>query len=58
MAFKQHVADKTNWRDMLKGKATELDMAGERDKLLTFREEDIRESRQDWLFCHQYSERY
>ena len=43
MAFKQHVADKTNWRDMLKGKATELDMAGERDKLLTLCEEDIRE---------------
>ena len=43
MAFKQHVADKTNWRDMLKGKATELDMAGERDKLLILCEEDIRE---------------
>jgi hypothetical protein len=43
MAFKQHVADKTNWRDMLKGRATELDMAGERDRLLTLCEEDIRE---------------
>ena len=43
MAFKQHVADKTNWRDMLKGKATELDMAGERDKLLILCEEDIKE---------------
>lgn len=32
--FKQHVADKTNWRDMLKGAAVELDMAAERDRLL------------------------
>ena len=32
--FKQHVADKTNWRDMLKGNAVELDMAAERDRLL------------------------
>ena len=43
MVFKQHVADKTNWRDMLKGKATELDMTGERDKLLILCEEDIKE---------------
>ena len=43
MAFKQHVADKTNWRDMLKGKAAELDMAGERDRLLAACEEDINE---------------
>ena len=32
--FKQHVADKTNWRDMLKGDARELDMEAERDRLL------------------------
>ena len=43
MVFKQHVADKTNWRDMLKGKAAELDMAGERDRLLAACEEDIKE---------------
>ena len=43
MAFKQHVADKTNWRDMLKGKAAELDMAAERDRLLAACEEDIKE---------------
>ena len=43
MAFKQHVADKTNWRDMLKGKAAKLDMAGERDRLLAACEEDIKE---------------
>ena len=43
MAFKQHVADKTNWRDMLKSKAAELDMAGERDRLLAACEEDVKE---------------
>jgi len=43
MAFKQHVADKTNWRDMLKGKPNELDMAGERERLLNLCEENIRE---------------
>ena len=43
MAFKQHVADKTNWRDMLKGKAAELDMTDERDRLLVACEEDIKE---------------
>ena len=43
IALKQHVADKTNWRDMLKGKAAELDTAGERDRLLAACEEDINE---------------
>ena len=43
MAFKQHVADKTNWREMLKGKAAELDMTDERDRLLVACEEDIKE---------------
>ena len=32
--FKQHVADKTNWRDMLKGDALVLDMQAERDRLI------------------------
>lgn len=32
--FKQHVSDKTNWRDMLKGQVDELDMEAERDRLL------------------------
>jgi hypothetical protein len=32
--FKQHVADKTNWRDMLKGSAVKLDMASEAARLL------------------------
>jgi hypothetical protein len=34
VAFKQHVADKTNWRDMLKGTADSLDMPAERDRLV------------------------
>lgn len=34
VAFKQHVADKTNWRDMLKGAADSLNMPAERDRLV------------------------
>lgn len=34
VACKQHVADRTNWRTMLKGDVTELDLAAERNKLL------------------------
>ena len=41
--FKQYVADKTNWRDMLKGDATPLDMAAERDKLVKLCETEIKE---------------
>lgn len=32
--FKQYVADKTNWRDMLKGEATPLDMMKQSEKLI------------------------
>ncbi|MCF7981336.1 MAG: DUF2797 domain-containing protein [Pseudomonadales bacterium] len=32
--FKQHIADKTNWRTMLKGQLDELDLIGARDDLL------------------------
>lgn len=32
--IRQHVADKTNWRAMLKGDVTELDLAAKRDELL------------------------
>jgi hypothetical protein len=32
--FKQHVADKTNWREMLKRTAEPMDMFAERDRLL------------------------
>lgn len=32
--FKRHVADKTNWRAMLKGQVDAIDLAAERDRLL------------------------
>lgn len=32
--FKQHVADRTNWRSMLKGEQESIDLASERDRLL------------------------
>lgn len=41
--FKQHVKDKTNWRDMLKGDAEPLDMEAERDKLLEECKKEIEE---------------
>ncbi|WP_227663020.1 DUF2797 domain-containing protein [Marinobacter daqiaonensis] len=34
VACKQHVADRTNWRTMLRGEAPELDLLAERDRLL------------------------
>ena len=34
VACKQHVADRTNWRTMLKGEAPEIDLAAERQALL------------------------
>lgn len=43
MMFKQHVADKTNWRDMLKGEATALDMPAEAERLLAACQEDLKE---------------
>lgn len=48
--FKQHVADKTNWRDMLKGTAERLDMAAERDRLLAECQEEISELEQRFGF--------
>ena len=39
--FKKHVADKTNWRTMLKGEAEQLDMAAERDRLLALAKDDL-----------------
>ncbi len=41
--FKQHVADKTNWRDMLKGDAEPLDMEAERDRLIGECQKDMSE---------------
>jgi Protein of unknown function (DUF2797) len=34
MVFKRHVADKTNWRAMLKGQVETIDLAAQRDRLL------------------------
>jgi len=41
--FKQHVADKTNWRDMLKGEATPLNMHEESERLIGQCRADIQE---------------
>ncbi len=41
--FKQFVADKTNWRDMLKGDATRLDMHAEAKRLLGECASDMKE---------------
>lgn len=41
--FKQHVADKTNWRNMLKGEATTLDMHSEAQRLIGECESDLKE---------------
>ncbi len=39
--FKQHVADKTNWRKMLKGEVEFIDLLTERDRLLTECKDEI-----------------
>ena len=41
VVFKAHVADRTNWRTMLKGEASELDLAAERDRLLALVVNDL-----------------
>lgn len=41
--FKQFVADKTNWRDMLKGEATPLDMHAEAEALIEKCQPDLKE---------------
>ncbi|PCI74950.1 MAG: hypothetical protein COB20_14060 [SAR86 cluster bacterium] len=41
--FKQFVADKTNWRDMLKGEATPLDMHAEAKRLIGKCQSDLKE---------------
>ena len=35
MLFKEQVADRTNWRAMLKGEVASLDLRAERDRLLS-----------------------
>lgn len=41
-AIRKHTSDRTNWRNMLKGLAPELDLVAERDRLLALAAEDIR----------------
>lgn len=48
--FKQHVADKTNWRDMLKGEAEPLDMEAERDRLVAECQKEITELEDNFGF--------
>ncbi|MEJ2044335.1 MAG: DUF2797 domain-containing protein [Reinekea sp.] len=41
--FKKHVADKTNWRTMLRGNIESLNMATERDRLFQLAQDDLHE---------------
>ncbi|CAA0096431.1 Uncharacterised protein [BD1-7 clade bacterium] len=43
MAFKEHAADKTNWRKMLKNEVEIMDLAAERDRLMALVEPQINE---------------
>ncbi|WP_026375830.1 DUF2797 domain-containing protein [Aestuariibacter salexigens] len=40
--FKAHIADKTNWRTMLKGDASGVDLLAQRDQLLELVQNDIK----------------
>lgn len=44
--FKQHVADKTNWRAMLKGEVDTIDLIAERDRLLDICAQPLNELQQ------------
>ncbi|MCP5334375.1 MAG: DUF2797 domain-containing protein [Oceanospirillaceae bacterium] len=44
--FKQHVADKTNWRALLKADAPELDLAAKRDELFALCHTEIHDLQQ------------
>lgn len=46
VACKQHVADRTNWRAMLKGDVPELDLVTERSRILALIEDDLTGLRQ------------
>ncbi|HBX35783.1 MAG TPA: DUF2797 domain-containing protein [Pseudohongiella sp.] len=48
--FKQHVADKTNWRDMLREGDQIIDLPAERDHLLELCKKDIDEAQQRFGF--------
>lgn len=41
VAFKQHVADRTDWRKMLKGEPEPLDLAAERERLLSLCADEV-----------------
>ena len=44
--FKQHVADKTNWRAMLKGQVDEIDLVAQREYLLHICNDELTELQQ------------
>jgi hypothetical protein len=39
--FSEHISDKTNWRKMLKGEVTDIDLVAMRDELVTKCKEDL-----------------
>lgn len=41
IAFKQHIADKTNWRNMLKGEPDKVDLVALREQLFNYVEYDL-----------------
>ena len=46
VACKQHVADRTNWRAMLKGDVPELDLVAERQRMLVLIADDLEQLRE------------
>lgn len=48
--FKQHVADKTNWRVMLKSTSEQIDLLAEKDKLLNACKSEIEEMTEKFGF--------
>jgi Protein of unknown function (DUF2797) len=48
VVFKKHVADKTNWRKMLKGEVETIDLIAERDRLLAECAPEITELQQQF----------
>lgn len=43
--FRRHITDRTNWREMLKGEAGEVDLAAERDRLVAECQSEIEDLR-------------
>lgn len=48
MMFKQHVGDRTNWRNMLKGEAEGVDLESEKERLLALCEKELVELEQQF----------